>query len=314
MSKQESFIKTLLDASESKDLKTAVNEWCISNLVEPSNDINQCICTNTNNVYYQCYNKFNKNTLYIGFDCITKHCPLLKNDAVILNKQHHYKKTSKNPNKRLCHHCHKHNINQDQEAWVTICKSCWTSGIKTVDPISILGYRLCEGCFMLTIPPNKPESVNKCHHCYKPEMKIYKKDELRACVECNELKIPLTSPHYIDKCSTCYRLHKENLKNVEMRACQMCNELKVPSNLPDYRTLCSDCYKHKVANEVMRECMTCHQMKIKESEPDFKNQCVSCFKQSKIKQSKEINMDQIKTANAKNINLLTQMMNNKNKT
>lgn len=305
MSKQNTFIKTLVDKSVADSLDEASQEWYIVKLVEPHEEI-KCICEKTNNIYYQLVNKLNKNEIYVGFDCLGKHCHHLKDTAACLNKQYHYKKTSKNPNKRLCHHCLKHNIGEFDESWRILCKSCYTSGVRNPPPISILGYKSCEKCFQMCIKPS--DNRKCCLSCYKNV--TVDLEQMRACVACHELKINIDEPSYKDKCSNCFRLHKEKLKDLPMRECSQCQELTVPADLPDYRDKCGKCYKLSLENVEYRECSLCHQMNIKSTEASFKTCCSSCYKNSK-NSVKEIKSDEMNVKTNKNFNLLSSMIKNK---
>lgn len=305
MNNQNTFIKLLLSQSSSTELDEAIHEWCIINLVDKQEEYH-CLCEKTNTVYYQMLNKINQNIILVGFDCLTKHLSHLQNEAAILNKQYHYKKTSKNPNKRLCHHCHKHNIASDEALWITFCKTCWKNGVRESQPISLLGYKLCEKCHLLCIHPT--ENKKCCSSCYKKTMNS---DDMRECQNCGQFKINKDEPLFKNLCSSCFKLHKESLTHIEKRACHQCQELNIPINEPDYKTTCSQCYKLSLKNTPMRACTVCHQMLIKESEPSYKTCCVSCYKQTKKSIPQPFDEDVSQLKNNKNFNMLSSFMINK---
>lgn len=262
-----------LVALSSNDISDYVGEWCITGIVD--NVAQQCLCGKTNNTLYTFMNKENKNTIYVCFLCIGKFMNDKKEDAVILCKQHTYQKTSKNP-KRLCHGCHKHNINNEEESWRTICKSCWGAGTRE-SPIPILGHKLCESCFVLNIPPTSKN--NTCTTCYKEKavnITTMDDDLLRACGTCGLKKLLKSDPAFKDKCSDCFRLSKLKEETEEKRECIVCREFSIPISKPDYVDKCTNCFKS--SNNVKRECSLCKELKIPISQPAFKDKCIDCYK------------------------------------
>lgn len=269
---KEKFITTISNISIDGTVNS--NEWVIINIVE---DINiTCICGKMNNIYYSLYNKNNGKTVDVGFDCITKYLVELKDDAVLLCKQHTYKKTSKNP-KRICYECHKHNIPNDTELWRNICKTCWGTGARPLTCM-VLGNKICTQCFTLSISPTSSSKL--CSGCYKLNNDITKvdKDNLRSCSICMELKILKSDHEFKDKCSDCYKNSKQSEELEEKRPCSLCNELLIPISKPDYIDKCNLCFKKTVANVEKRACIDCNLLKIPINQPAFKNKCIDCFK------------------------------------
>jgi hypothetical protein len=233
----------------------------------------------------------------VGFDCLGKYCANLYDMAVVLCKQHTYKKNSKNANKRLCFGCKKNNINNTEEEWRTICKSCWISGIRDPEPLPILGYKMCEVCFILCIGPSEPDYKTTCSRCYK-QAKIEEKNvEKRECNSCHQLSIPVTEPTFKTMCHACFLLAKENEKTIEKRECQICHKLAIPISEPSFKTFCNTCYSNNKKEENgenkngdKRECSNCHKLAIPLTDPDFKTLCAACYKMSLTNYTRECEM------------------------
>lgn len=275
--RKKNFMENIINLSFSKNPNDAVLEWTIINVVEIETE--KCICGNINPVYYTLINMANRNTIQVGFDCITKHMPLLKNMASLLCKQHTYQKTSKVNNKRMCFSCYKHTINKEDAIWKNICSSCYMGGTKTADPIPMLGYRMCEGCFMLNIDPNSESFKNTCNNCFK-KSKIVDEDQCRACKECGVKNIALTEPAYKDKCISCFRLKPVEPESPDNRQCVQCNKFNIKPTEPDFKDKCLGCFKFNKQNEpkpTLRDCSVCLQPKLKSTDPDWKNKCTDCF-------------------------------------
>jgi hypothetical protein len=271
MSKQ-AFTDAIIEVSSTGSIKS--DEWVIINIIE--NMFTNCICGKNNNIYYVLWNKVNQKTINVGFDCIGKYLPELKEDAVILCKQFTYRKTSKNP-KRMCFGCQKHNIPSDTEDWRNICKSCWGTGSRAVS-CPMLGNKVCSQCFTLTLLPSSKNSI--CLACYKGNNDYTTMDQnkLRACSSCGELKILKTDPDFKDKCMDCFRNAKREEEMEEKRPCSLCNELLIPITKPDYVDKCTGCFKSANAMVEKRACNDCGLLKIPITQPAFKNRCVDCFK------------------------------------
>jgi hypothetical protein len=241
MNKQNTFVQQLLLLSSLKNEEAAKNEWVITNIVNDG----LCLCQKTNPYYYQLLNKINKNVILVGQDCL-KHLQHLKPVAVVLHKQHHYKTTSKTPDKRICHSCLKHNIGSEEPVFKTICKACWIKNVRDVQSIPILGNKLCEECFTLNIKPN--DNRKKCLQCYK------KTNTWRACTVCQQQTISTEKPDYVDKCHKCFLEYKEQLKNQEMRECTQCKQLNIPVTEPVFKTCCKACYKQNMLQKQDESC------------------------------------------------------------
>ena len=279
------FVETLLEQSVSKNANDAVLEWTIINVID--NIVEKCICGNTNTVYYTLINMVNRNKLNVGFDCITKHFPLLKNNASILCKQFTYQKTSKTKNKRMCSACFKNTINKEEPGWKTICGNCYSSGTRTVDPMPMLGYRMCEGCFQLNIDPESESYKNCCLNCFKNSKIVLDESQCRNCSECCVKNIALTEPDYKNKCGQCF-IKNKNVKEIEEddnnRQCLICEKYNIKPTEPDYKDKCLSCYKETKKNEpkpTPRDCSVCNLPKLKSTDPEWKNKCTDCFKLSK---------------------------------
>ena len=280
------FIETLLEQSASKNANDAVLEWTIINVIESTEE--KCICGNTNPVYYTLINMVNRNKMNVGFDCISKHFPLLKSGASILCKQFTYQKTSKTNNKRMCSNCFKHSINKEEPGWKTICGNCYSTGCRTVDPMPMLGYRMCEGCFQLNIDPESESYKNTCITCFRKTKVILNPSNCRECSECGNKNIALTEPEYKNKCSACFRLTK-NVKEIEVeddnnRQCSICEKFNIKPTEPDYKDKCMPCYINGKKNEpkpTPRDCSICNLPKLKSTDPEWKIKCNDCYKTTK---------------------------------
>lgn len=278
--RKKNFMENLINASNSKDPNDAVLEWTIINVIESETE--KCICGNTNPVYYTLINMANRNTIQVGFDCISKHMPLLKNTATLLCKQHTYQKTSKANNKRMCFSCFKHTINKEDAAWKTICSTCYMGGTKTADPIPMLGYRMCEGCCMLNIDPNSESFKNTCIGCFKKSKVVLDENQCRACSVCGVKNIGLTEPDYKDKCSTCFKKVVE--ESEDNRQCIQCSKFNIKPTEPDYKDKCLSCFKLNKQNEpkpTPKNCSVCLQPKLKSTDPDWRDKCSDCFSKNK---------------------------------
>lgn len=252
-----------------------VNTWCITGIHD--NVTVQCLCSKVSNVLYSFMNKESKDVIQVCFTCIGKFMSEKKEDAVILCKQYTYQKSSKNP-KRLCRGCHKHNINNEEESWRIICKSCWGAGTREC-PIPILGHKLCEGCFTLNIPPTSKNVT--CTTCYKEKaINITTMDDnlLRACNVCGLNKLLKSDPSYKDKCTDCFKLSKLKEEVEEKRECIVCREFTIPISKPDYVDKCNECFKSASRDVAKRECSLCKELKIPITQPAFKDKCIDCYK------------------------------------
>jgi len=282
MESNRKFEDAIITSSEHDDFKACMEEWTVINIVE--NESINCLCGkhSKNHVYYELYNKLNKNVIYTAFDCLSKHLPDMKHFATVLCKQHTYLKNSKSLKKRMCHSCLKHNMDTDKPTWQNLCKNCWSSGIKEIEPIPILNYRMCKLCFIPNIDPSKSDYVDKCTTCFKNSKvnhETLKPEQLRSCTVCNELKIVNTKPDYIDKCDGCYKL-----SNVDKRQCKRCEKFNISSNAPKYVDKCTSCFiivKEEEKFGPMRACDVCLEMNIPQSKPKYVNKCEACFKISK---------------------------------
>lgn len=252
-----------------------VSNWCITGIHD--NVVVECLCGKVSSVLYSFLNKETKETIEVCFTCIGKFMLEKKEDAVVLCKQFTYQKTSKNP-KRLCRGCHKHNINNEEESWRTICKSCYGAGTREC-AIPILGNNLCEGCFTLNISPTSNNKI--CTTCYKEKaININTMDEslLRPCSICGLNKLLKSDPSFKDKCTDCFKMAKLKEEVEEKRECIVCKELSIPVSKPDYVDKCTDCFRTTNANAVKRECSICKALKIPITSPAYKDKCMDCYK------------------------------------
>lgn len=307
------FTDKIVELSNNKELEHCVGEWYLTGIIE---DISKtCLCGKVNNTLYSFTNKENNNEIFADFVCIGKFMKEKKDDAVILCKQYNYQsKTPKNP-KRMCHGCHKHNINGEEESWRVICRTCWGCGVRDPVPIPILGHKICNTCFTLNVPPTSkndtcstcykkvsnneinedllrecsicglkkllktdPAFKDKCTDCFKQAKVKEETEEKRACVVCEKLLIPISKPDYVDKCTDCFKETTKE-KNNEKRACSICKELKIPVTAPTFKDKCTDCYK--IESTKLRECSLCFKVTIPGNKPSYINKCDDCYKISK---------------------------------
>lgn len=277
------FIEALVNASESKSVNDAVLEWAVIHVFEPT-DEEKCICGNTNPVYYTIINIANRNKMNLGFECLSKHLPLLKNFATLLCKQFTYQKTTKVlPVKRMCSNCYRHTIASDEPIWKSICKGCFVNGTKTADPIPMLGYRVCDGCLIPNIDPNSESYKTTCHLCYKKSKIILNENECRACVTCGVKNIPLTEPDFKINCIGCVKINKpKEIEDENNRQCVVCEKFNIKPSSADYIDRCLPCYKEgKKSEQEVRNCIVCEKPKLTTKDPLWKQKCNSCFSLTK---------------------------------
>lgn len=279
------FVTTLIDQSTSKTFEDAVLEWQVVGIEDNTDQSIKCICGIYNPTYYTLINMTNRNTIKVGFDCLSKQCLQLKNNASLLCKQLTYQKTSKANNKRMCSGCFKHTINKEEPTWRTICPGCWTSGTKTADPIPMLGYKMCECCFMLNMDPNGEAFKDKCFDCFKNKKeKVVDENLCRPCKTCEKKLIPLTEPDYKDQCVACFKLTPKE----DNRQCNVCLKFNIRASEPEFKDKCVGCFKlaQDTISEDNRQCNVCLKFNIKSSEPEYKDKCYGCFKLDKQTQPK----------------------------
>lgn len=159
----------LFYSEEHEDFEKAIDEWkdVTHSLNGGKNDGNFCICSHDifNNFYVE--NRYNKNKLRVGSDCIEKYFgeDVYEQCRNIL-KQHNYRNNGSGKY-RMCAACYRHSIPIDTEEWKNLCKSCYKKGETQEAPLVLLEGRKCNMCNKITIKLEEPHWMKTCTFCYK---------------------------------------------------------------------------------------------------------------------------------------------------